>query len=197
MALRFSNSLLIALLVTGAMFWFMWVMISGGGHDVTIRPIAPINFTPLRHDTEVVPERIKPKLPKIENPPEIPVIERGGVLLGENNPMSRNEVDTEVGREPIVVSRGDQDVMPLVRINPEYPRRQLVQGIEGWVQVEFAITPAGSVSGVKVVDSEPKGLFDDAATDAVLRWKYNPRVVDGRAVERRGVRVVLRFDLED
>jgi protein TonB len=84
-----------------------------------------------------------------------------------------------------------------VRINPDYPRRAQERGIEGWVQFEFTITTSGTVKDVKVIDSEPKGLFEDAATKAILRWKYNPKVEEGRAVERRGVRVILRFDLED
>ena len=48
----------------------------------------------------------------------------------------------------------------------------------------------------KVVDADPKGLFERAALDAIGRWKYNPKVVDGRAMERRGVMVVLTFKLE-
>ncbi|RPH46954.1 MAG: energy transducer TonB, partial [Lysobacterales bacterium] len=67
---------------------------------------------------------------------------------------------------------------------------------EGWVQVQFTITPAGTVSDQKVVDADPKGLFERAALDAIGRWKYNPKVVDGRAMERRGVMVVLTFKLE-
>jgi len=90
----------------------------------------------------------------------------------------------------------DRDVIPLVRINPEYPSRARSRGIEGWVQVEFAITPAGTVADAKVVDADPKGLFERAALDAISRWKYNPKVVDGRAMERRGVQVVLTFKLE-
>ncbi len=90
----------------------------------------------------------------------------------------------------------DRDVVPLVRINPEYPSRARSRGREGWVQVEFTITPAGTVSDQKVVDADPKGLFERAALDAIGRWKYNPKVVDGRAMERRGVAVVLTFKLE-
>ena len=90
----------------------------------------------------------------------------------------------------------DRDVIPLVRINPEYPNRARERGIEGWVQVQFTITPAGTVADQKVVDADPKGLFERAALDAIGRWKYNPKVVDGRAMERRGVMVVLTFKLE-
>jgi protein TonB len=86
--------------------------------------------------------------------------------------------------------------VPIVRIEPVYPRRPLASGIEGWVEVQFTITGAGTVTDVAVIDADPKGVFDDAATSAVRHWKYSPRVEDGRATERRGVRVLLRFDLK-
>jgi protein TonB len=65
------------------------------------------------------------------------------------------------------------------------------------VLVEFTITPSGTVQDPKVLDADPKGLFEDAALKSISRWKYNPKVENGVAVERRGIRVVLRFDLED
>jgi periplasmic protein TonB len=84
----------------------------------------------------------------------------------------------------------------LVRINPEYPSRARSRGVEGWVQIEFTITPAGTVKDPKVIDAEPKGLFERAALEAISRWKYNPKVEEGRPVERRGIQIVLRFELE-
>ena len=90
----------------------------------------------------------------------------------------------------------DRDVIPLVRIEPDYPPRAAERGIEGWALVQFTITPAGTIKDAQVVDSEPKGMFDAAAVKAVERWKYNPKVENGVAVERRGVQVKLTFRLE-
>jgi len=198
MVMRFPLAILFGLLVTGAMFWFMWALIMGGHGNANLRPAVRIDFTPLRHDTAVESKRDKVDRPKPQQVPEMPDMARTNFDAGENTANFNLNVQSDVGMGGITVSGGsDRDVIPLVRINPEYPRRAQSRGIEGWVQFEFTITPAGTVKDLKVIDSEPKGLFEDAATKAIMRWKYNPKVEEGRAVERRGIRVVLRFDLED
>ena len=90
----------------------------------------------------------------------------------------------------------DRDVLPLVRVAPDYPPRAIATGTEGWVQVQFTITPTGMVRDPVVVASEPGTLFDDAALKAVARWRYNPRVDGGVAVERVGIQALIRFELE-
>jgi protein TonB len=90
----------------------------------------------------------------------------------------------------------DGDVTPLVRMSPDYPARAAEAGTEGWVQVRFSVTTAGTVRDATVVASEPGTTFDEAALKAVARWRYNPRVVDGVAVERIGLETVFRFELE-
>jgi protein TonB len=47
-----------------------------------------------------------------------------------------------------------------------------------------------------VVESTPPGMFERAALRAIERWRYRPAVVDGEPVERRGLQVRLRFELE-
>jgi len=107
-------------------------------------------------------------------------------------------VDTSSAMQGLSISAGsDRDVVPLVRINPDYPPRALSRGIEGWVQVQFTITETGSVADAIVVDASPKGVFDDAAIKAILRWRYNPKVEGAVAVARKGVQTILRFELED
>ncbi len=90
----------------------------------------------------------------------------------------------------------DRDIIPLVRINPEYPARALSRGVEGYVIVQFTITATGMVRDVIVVDAKPKGMFDTAAVRAVERWRYNPKVEEGVAVEGVGVQTMLNFQLE-
>lgn len=87
----------------------------------------------------------------------------------------------------------DADPTPLVRIPPEYPPSG--RG-EGWVLVQFDVSPAGAVTNATAVDAQPRGMFEKNALRAIGRWRYRPAVVEGRAVERRGVRVMLRFELE-
>lgn len=80
------------------------------------------------------------------------------------------------------------------RVAPEYPEAATRKGIEGYVDVHFTITPQGSVTNVSVVDADPADVFDHAAMDAVRRWHYEPKVVDGQPVESQS-QVHLQFKL--
>jgi protein TonB len=112
--------------------------------------------------------------------------------------MIQPEVNARAAMTKMTVNVGgsDRDTMPLVRINPDYPPRAQSRGIEGWVLIEFTITAAGTVRDARVVQASPKGYFEDAALKAIARWRYNPKVQEGVAVERVGVRVRLSFNME-
>ena len=81
---------------------------------------------------------------------------------------------------------GDGDLIPIVRIEPQFPREALVEGISGYVILSFTVMEDGSVEpgSTKVVESKPPRLFDSAAMRAVARWKFKPRIVDGKPVKR-------------
>jgi TonB family protein len=72
-----------------------------------------------------------------------------------------------------------------------------VGGVEGWVRVQFSVTSIGTVRDAKVIDSEPGTIFDEAGLKAITRWRYNPRVENGEAVERVGLQTIIRFELEN
>lgn len=90
----------------------------------------------------------------------------------------------------------DSDVVPIVRISPRYPRQALLNGTEGWVQIEFTITAEGRVADPVVVAAKPRGVFDRAALQAIIRWKFKPRYVDGQAITRRASQII-DFQLEE
>ena len=48
---------------------------------------------------------------------------------------------------------------------PKYPAS--AKGVEGWVRVEFYVTPEGRTERIRVLSSEPAGVFDQAAVDAM------------------------------
>ena len=79
---------------------------------------------------------------------------------------------------------------------PTYPARARDREIEGWVDLEFTVTKDGTTSAATVRAAEPAGTFDRAALDAVKRWRYEPRVVNGAVVEQR-VETRLRFRLAE
>jgi len=94
------------------------------------------------------------------------------------------------------MSSGDGEYLPIVRVAPIYPSRALSRGIEGYVDLEFTVTTAGTVKDPVVIETT-SSLFNRAAVRAVLKFKYKPRVVDGQPVEVPGVKTRIRFELED
>jgi protein TonB len=86
--------------------------------------------------------------------------------------------------------------IPIIRVNPIYPRIPLQRGIEGWVEVEFTINAAGDVLNPRIVDAEPPGVFNRSVLRAVKSWKYEPMLVDGKPIIQQGVRWHLDFEAE-
>lgn len=58
--------------------------------------------------------------------------------------------------------------------SPRYPAEALRSGTQGEVLVEMTVGTDGKVSDAKVVRSNPGQVFDQAALDAVARWKFEP-----------------------
>lgn len=86
----------------------------------------------------------------------------------------------------------EEPVVPLIRVPPRYPPRARRRRQEGWIRLEFTVTTSGDVTGVAVLDAEPEGVWDEAAREALARWRFRPRTVDGEAVEAR-VTQTLQF----
>ncbi|MBT8137598.1 MAG: energy transducer TonB [Gammaproteobacteria bacterium] len=80
----------------------------------------------------------------------------------------------------------DGDLVPLVQVSPRYPRHAAHRGVEGWVNVEFTIAADGTVEDPVVLAAEPPNVFNNSAINAIVRWKFKPRVVDGKPVASRG-----------
>lgn len=95
--------------------------------------------------------------------------------------------------QPFQVSDGDY--LPIVKVAPSFPEFAAARGIEGYVVIEYTVTSMGSVRDVVVVESS-SNVFEAPAVEAAYRFKYKPRIIDGRAVPVRGVRTRVSFRLE-
>ena len=84
----------------------------------------------------------------------------------------------------------DELPKPLTPLKPIYPTRASRRKIEGHVQVEFILTADGTVRDIKVLDSEPAGIFDNAAMRAIENWRLAPGQKDGKAVSTRIIQTV-------
>lgn len=113
--------------------------------------------------------------------------------------------DVEVGPPmSAAVAKSDQppaDIRPVATISslsrikyvaPKYPRSALRRNLSGWVDVFFTVATDGTVKDVIIRGSEPGDTFVKAATKAVEKWKFEPIVEDGTAVEKKaGVRMMF------
>jgi len=86
---------------------------------------------------------------------------------------------------------GTHPAVLLRNVPPRYPTTAVRANQEGWVEVTFTITPEGTVDDVKVVDAEPRHVFDRAATEAVSRWKFQPATQDGNPVPSQDKRRIV------
>lgn len=78
----------------------------------------------------------------------------------------------------------DQDLQPIVRSEPRYPRLAKQSQQEGKVVVEFVIGKDGKVYEPKIIYAQPPGVFENASLQAISRWRYKPRIIQGQAVEQ-------------
>lgn len=90
----------------------------------------------------------------------------------------------------------DGDARPRVRINPTYPEKAKRNGIEGFVILSFDISELGRPMNVTVVKSNPRGVFEKQARRALRKWKYDPKMVDEKAVIQTNQTVTLAFEFE-
>lgn len=202
-AMRYLVSLVTAFVLISGMFFFMHRLITEHGAMAQLQSAARIEFSRLRRDSEVKSRREeKAKMQTTAAPPTpqlaaITSFGAGAAVMGVPVKVQATAVVTTQKIKLEKMQGGsDRDVVPLVRIEPEYPMMAAQQRIEGWVLLRFNITPVGTVKDARVIDSNPKAIFDETSVKAVMRWKYNPKIENGVAVERRGVEVILRFNLE-
>ena len=88
------------------------------------------------------------------------------------------------------------EYLPIVRVAPVYPARALARGLEGYVDMSFTVTTAGTVKD-PIVSFSTSTSFDRAALRAVLLYKYKPRVVDGVPVEVPNVKTRISFKIQE
>jgi protein TonB len=78
-------------------------------------------------------------------------------------------------------------------IKPDYPEVARKARAEGKVILEIVVGRTGEVEQVKLLKSNP--LFDQAAIEAVKKWKYTPALQSGRPVKVY-LTVIVDFNLK-
>jgi protein TonB len=201
MSLRFVSSTALGIVTAFALFWIMQALIGVSGELKESGHRLSVDFVRLKRDnTPPIKEREPPKREKPEQQPPPPEMNMAkamnpGDAVGEIVPMVDTAMELDAATNLGAGGSGDRDIVPLVRVDPEYPPRAKQQGLEGFVDIRFTISPVGTVQDAVVVNSKPAYVFDRAALQAVRKWKYNPKVQNGVAVARSGIGVRLTFEM--
>jgi len=199
MTLRLLGVSAIAATVTFALFWVMQALVGVAGEILEEKKPLIVDFVRLKRDSE--PETKKREIPdrkQPEQPPPPPQMNFSQNLAPDDSAaVIVPDVDAGLELASADLSSGgsDRDVVPLVRVEPQYPMSAKQRGVEGWVELRFTITAAGTVKDIVVTASNPGTIFNRAAVQAVSKWKYNPKIQHGTAVDRPGVRQRIKFEL--
>ena len=197
MIARYAISVSIGASVTFGLLFIMQLLIATGRDAITDTQNFRLGDFVRVERTEVIEtKKEKPeKPPEPEVPPEMPSPDQANNF---DNAMavsvSAPVIDASLNVGGVGFGVSDGEYLPIVKVAPVYPARALSRGLEGYVIVEFTVTPSGSVRDVTVVEST-SSLFERAATEAALKFKYKPRVIDGEAVEVPGVRNKITFEI--
>ena len=148
-------------------------------------------------DLQVKQRKPKPPPPPDEPPPDMPRPDFDNSDVSQGVDVGAVNVDVSLNVGGTGGFSSDGEYLPIVKVNPVYPRRAQTRGIEGYVILEFVVTKTGAVRDPVVVEAKPTGIFDRAAIQAALKFKYKPKVVNGEAIDVAGVRNRITFELAD
>jgi protein TonB len=197
---RYAFSIVIGSLVTVSLLFVMHLLIEYGESAVTKeRTRHNLDFVRVKRNEALNVDDFTPEKPPKppETPPETPPQDMDD--LDPNTPTINIAppsilANTDIGG-PGSMNIAEGDYLPIVRVAPVYPARALSRGLEGHVDLSFTVTAAGTVRDPIIMFST-SSLFERAATRAVLKFKYKPRVVDGIAVDVSGVKTRITFKIE-
>ncbi|MEX3960510.1 energy transducer TonB [Trinickia sp. EG282A] len=148
----------------------------------------PHRPTPVRH---AAPTRSAAPAPAVT---PAPVVSQGPVTVPQAAPAVAPDMEKPTHQTPPAAPQPPKvrkGIVPLVRVEPDYPPRAMAGNIEGSVIAHVTITPDGSVSAVSIVRSDPPKIFDQVAINALMRWKFSPGDADVIG------EVALRFSLSE
>jgi len=199
---RYAIATTLAVSMTFLLFWGMQKLIAGG-NDVMSEPVKGnvLDFIRLKKDEAVVKKERKvqkPAKPKEPPPPmNTPPIPQSNPNASATKSSFTADIQADSGLSGgLSLDSNDGDYLPIVKVAAVYPRRAQSRGIEGFVVVEFTVTKTGAVTNPVVVQAKPEGVFERAALDAVVKFKYKPRVVDGVSMAVAGVQNKISFEID-
>lgn len=208
MLAKYSFSLVAAVVLGLLVFVGMQALIANDGEfsepDKSHTYLNFVRVDASKDDINTKDRRLPEPPPPPETPPDVPDLSNQMMATNTNLSMDMPKIGTQVsgGNGPFLgtlaagdgMSSFDTDVIPVVRVPPAYPQRAKQAKLEGKVTMAVTIRPDGTVADVQVLESSPPRLFDQAAVQAMQRWKFRPKIVNGKPEAQRA-RQTIDFKL--
>jgi len=150
--------------------------------------VAPPPPPPPKPKPKPKPKKSKPKSTPKSAPPSVGSslsgVDMGLAGFGMNGMDDMSE--SLLGDMSNVVMTADSvDVppKPATRTGMQYPKKARKQGVEGYVVMNLLLNDQGHIETIKILESVPQGVFDDAAQEGIRGWSFKPAMYQGKAVK--------------
>ena len=152
---------------------------ASGHEDEVLRPpaSAPRDTTAVKKEKEEAPPNVTAEMAG-----SIP----GGLPSGASNSVANivKNVPVAVPKaavEKVGISSGVAQGLLIHQVTPQYPSQARQARIQGTVVLQVVIGKDGSVQNLHVISGHP--MLNQAAMDAVKKWRYKPYRLNGEPVE--------------
>ncbi len=216
-----GRSLAGALVINLVLFCSLPGLISVTRQDNDVESLNVVNFTRIKPEQPLPPEKPKSEEKEPEEPPKEVKMTRTQPTRAtpKSFKMTLPQMDLDIdprltGGVPVVAplpqiqpratvdfnglfDMDDLDTIPVpsFKTNPRYPYRAKRLGLEGEVKIRFLVDKEGTVSDITIVEATPPEIFDKSVINAVSTWKYTPGELSGRQVATIVTTTIL-FKLE-
>jgi protein TonB len=147
-------------------------------------------------------KRQKKKKKTNHDPPPTPILgsDLSGLSFGLDNLSLSVDGDSMslIGDTTNVVMTSesvDEPPLPVHRVAPKYPEKARRKGITGNVTISLLVSNTGAVKDTRIVNSQPAGVFEESAINAVRQWRFQPAIYKGAPVAIR-VTLPMSFGFE-
>lgn len=90
-------------------------------------------------------------------------------------------------------SEVEEQIIPIKVNKPVYPYELQKKKISGYVRMKLFINELGKIDEIKIISSEPQGVFDKIARNAFMTGKYDPPIKNGQKV-KGWIQVLMGFE---
>lgn len=155
----------------------------------------PMEQAPVKKEFQNKTSQSRRTRPKFDVPRASLSMGTGSIGGIEIDVVSDFKVSDSLFMSAFTPTQVDQPPRAIRTFPPQYPYLAKRDNIEGRVMLKFVVDTDGLPRETQVEESEPEGVFDEAAMKALERYRFKPAIKNGKAVLCI-VRLPISFQLD-